>query len=235
MTNFDLIWPNDLGFPDGVSVKFSLRTFHELWKGRQILNLLTFGCSSYDIFLMNGWMFALHGFYKKCLRKYYLQILYDEYSWYFMPMWRAQSHFSNDTITTFKYVLSTMGVSKESISKFLIGNRFHVKLRILSPYSNRLRMRNFTWNRFPIKNLMIDSLLTPIVESTYLNRDMCKFESSQKDESRWQSTDSLKAYRNTSAFKNHNILDIFRFVFKIRAKTQKLTSHFAHKQTKRRF
>jgi len=26
-----------------------------------------------------------------------------------------------------------------------------------------LRMRNFTWNRFPIKNLLIDSLLTPIV------------------------------------------------------------------------
>ena len=35
-----------------------------------------------------------------------------------------------------KYVLSTMGASKESISKFLIGYRFHVKLRILSPYSN---------------------------------------------------------------------------------------------------
>jgi len=62
-------------------------------------------------------------------------------------------------------------------------------------------MRNFTWNRFPIKNLLIDSLLTPIVKSTYLNRDMCKFESSQKDESRWQSTDSSKTYRNTSAFK----------------------------------
>jgi len=30
---------------------------------------------------------------------------------------------------------------------------------------------------------------------------MCKFESSHKDESRWQSTDSSKAYRNTSAFK----------------------------------
>ena len=30
---------------------------------------------------------------------------------------------------------------------------------------------------------------------------MCKFESSQKDESRWQSTDSPKAYRNTSALK----------------------------------
>jgi len=29
--------------------------------------------------------------------------------------------------------------------------------------------------------LLIDSLLTPMVESTYLNRDMCKFESSQKD------------------------------------------------------
>ena len=31
-----------------------------------------------------------------------------------------------------------MGVSKESISKFLIGNRFHAKLRILSPYSNKV-------------------------------------------------------------------------------------------------
>jgi len=36
-----------------------------------------------------------------------------------------------------------------------------------------------------------------------LNRDMCKFESSQKGGSRWQSTDSSKAYRNTSAFKCH--------------------------------
>jgi len=49
------------------------------------------------------------------------------------------------------------------------------------------------------KKLLIDSLLTPIVESTYLNRDMCKFESSQKE--RWQSTDSSNAYRNTSAIK----------------------------------
>jgi len=31
-----------------------------------------------------------------------------------------------------------------------------------------LRMRNFSWNRFPIKKLLIDSLLTLIVESTYL-------------------------------------------------------------------
>jgi len=43
------------------------------------------------------------------------------------------------------------------------------------------------------EKLLIDSLLTPIVESTCLNRDMCKFESSQKDAS--------KAYRNASAFK----------------------------------
>jgi len=42
---------------------------------------------------------------------------------------------SNLHISLFKHVLSTMGVSKESISKFLIGNRFHVKLRIVSPYS----------------------------------------------------------------------------------------------------
>ena len=30
---------------------------------------------------------------------------------------------------------------------------------------------------------------------------MCKFESSQKAENRWQSIDSSKAYRNISAFK----------------------------------
>jgi len=58
-------------------------------------------------------------------------------------------------------------------------------------------------NRLPIKDLLIESLLTPNVESTYLNRDMCKFESSQKDESRAQPTDYSKAYRNTSAFKNY--------------------------------
>jgi len=41
-------------------------------------------------------------------------------------------------VLLFKYVLSMTGVTKESISKFLIGNRFHVKLRILSPYLNRI-------------------------------------------------------------------------------------------------
>ena len=82
-----------------------------------------------------------------------------------------------------------------------VTSAFQLFTRKLCVQLSGLRMRNFTWNRFPIKNLMIDSLLTPIVESTYLNRDMRKFESSQKDESRWQSTDSSKAYRNTSAFK----------------------------------
>jgi len=46
---------------------------------------------------------------------------------------------SNLHISLFKYVISTMGVSKESISKFLIGNGFHVKLHILSQF-----MCNFT-------------------------------------------------------------------------------------------
>ena len=32
-----------------------------------------------------------------------------------------------------------------------------------------LRICNFMWNRFPIKNLLMDSLHTPIVDSTYLN------------------------------------------------------------------
>ena len=41
------------------------------------------------------------------------------------------------TLTT-PHVLSTMGVSKKSISKFFIGNRFKVKLRILSPCKDSL-------------------------------------------------------------------------------------------------
>jgi len=84
-----------------------------------------------------------------------------------------------------------------------VTSAFQVFTRKLCLQFSGLRMRNFTWNRFPIENLLIDSLHTPIVESTYLNSDTGKFESSQKDENRWQSTDSSKAYRNTSAFKCH--------------------------------
>ena len=45
---------------------------------------------------------------------------------------------SNLHIYLFEYILSTMGVSKESISKFLIGNRFHIKLHILSPVATNI-------------------------------------------------------------------------------------------------
>jgi len=38
-----------------------------------------------------------------------------------------------------------MGVTKESISKFLIGNRFHVKLRILSPKNCKQSLRVKSW------------------------------------------------------------------------------------------
>ena len=93
-------------------------------------------------------------------------------------------------------------------------------------------MRSFTWNRFPIKNLLIDSLLSPIVESTYLNRDMCKFESSQKGESRWQSTDSSKAFRNTIAFKFASSY-AYSQIYWSRTKLQKLSyCHIGYFKTK---
>jgi len=38
-----------------------------------------------------------------------------------------------------------MGVSKESISKFLIGNQFHVKLRILSPENCKQSLGVKSW------------------------------------------------------------------------------------------
>jgi len=43
-------------------------------------------------------------------------------------------------------------------------------------------------------------MLVSPVELSYLNIDMCKFESSQKDESRAQSADSSKAYRKHITF-----------------------------------
>jgi len=44
-----------------------------------------------------------------------------------------------------KHVLSTMGVSKESISKFLIGKRFLVKLHIISPENCTQSLRVKSW------------------------------------------------------------------------------------------
>jgi len=50
-----------------------------------------------------------------------------------------------------------------------VTSAFQLFTRKLCLQFSGLRMRNFTWNRFPIKNLLIDSLLTPIVENTYLH------------------------------------------------------------------
>ena len=49
-----------------------------------------------------------------------------------------------------------------------VTSAFQLFARKLCLQFSVLRMRNFTWNRFPVKNMLIDSLLTPIVESTYL-------------------------------------------------------------------
>jgi len=46
----------------------------------------------------------------------------------------------------------------------------------------------------------MDSLLNPTVESTYLNIDICKFESSQNMKAQQESADSLKANRKPRAF-----------------------------------
>ena len=62
------------------------------------------------------------------------------------------------------------------------------------------------------------------------NRDMCKFESSQKDESRWQSTDSSKAYRNTSAFKYQYRLSSISDTYSV-CRRQFYISNFAIKYT----
>ena len=61
-------------------------------------------------------------------------------------------------------------------------------------------MRSFAWNRFPIQTFQIHSLLILNVKSSCLNTDMCKFESSQKGESRAQSADSSKDWSKPRDF-----------------------------------
>jgi len=50
------------------------------------------------------------------------------------------------------------------------------------------------------KTLLIDSLLISLLDSTYLNIDMCKFELSQKDESSALSADFSKFHGKHRAF-----------------------------------
>jgi len=56
-----------------------------------------------------------------------------------------------------------------------VTSAFQLFTRKLCLQFSGLRMRNLTWNRFPIKHLLLDSLLTPIVESTYLNHSRVVF------------------------------------------------------------
>ena len=65
------------------------------------------------------------------------------------------STFNMRLLNISKFVLSTMGVSKESISKFLTGNRFHVKLRILSPENCKQSLR-VSW-KAEVTNLKLQS------------------------------------------------------------------------------
>jgi len=75
-------------------------------------------------------------------------------------------------------------------------------------YSNSIWIRCKDWWCVILREIdfllkfVIDSLLISPVAWSCFNTDMCKFESSQKDESRAQSADSSKAYRKPSrAFK----------------------------------
>ena len=75
-----------------------------------------------------------------------------------------------------------------------------------------LRMRNFTWNRFPIKNLLIDFLLLPIVESTYLDPYLLHMQWNLKKNmmpSRWFCKCFSSVVRNFVWKQNHLITKIW--------------------------
>jgi len=57
-----------------------------------------------------------------------------------------------------------------------------------------LKVRNVVWNWSLLKKIVNRFNSVAFVEISYLNADMCKFESLQKEDSRAQSADSSKAY-----------------------------------------
>jgi len=59
------------------------------------------------------------------------------------------------------------------------------------------------WNRLTLKNWLIDFLFIALVDSSYLNIDLCKVESLQKDKNWAQSVNCLKAYSKLRAFNCH--------------------------------
>ena len=68
----------------------------------------------------------------------------------------------------YELVLRNIDCSLEFVFSLLLLTAFQRFTCKLCLQFSGLRMRNFTWSRFPIQNLLIDSLLTPIVESTYM-------------------------------------------------------------------
>ena len=79
---------------------------------------------------------------------------------------------SNLHISLFKYVLSTMGVSKESNSKFLIGNPFHVKLRILSPENCKQSLQVKSWKAEVTAEKKANSRLQSKFRNTSINHNI---------------------------------------------------------------
>ena len=85
-----------------------------------------------------------------------------------------------------KYLTHTSKTAHVQRTQMLVTVRFTIRVTSLH-----------RWNKQGIKSV-IDSLLITPVEWSYLNTDMRKFETSQKEESRAQSADSSKTYRKPS-------------------------------------
>ena len=70
--------------------------------------------------------------------------------------------------------LAGLGWGNNGANSHLSPGPFNSRVIKIDFYSNgRFHLCSFTWSRFPNKILLIDSLLTPIVESTCLNIDIC--------------------------------------------------------------
>jgi len=64
-------------------------------------------------------------------------------------------------------------------------------------------MRRVTTNLFPVKKIPNRFICVTIVESSYMNTNMCKFDSLHGEENKAQSDDSSEAHSKPRAVKSH--------------------------------
>jgi len=114
--------------------------------------------------------------------------------WHQLPSNATNLHWRNHAARFIHFCLESLAFPVLALAFQLFTCNYWLQI-------SELRMRSVTCNRFPIKrNRRYWFNFVALVETSYLNTDMCKFETSQSEESTAQSADSSIACFKPRAF-----------------------------------